>query len=643
MSFSSAPLSRRLLLVGWDAADWQMIHPLMDAGRMPTLRRLVEGGVMGSLAALRPMLSPILWTSIATGRRAFAHGVSGFVEPRPDRAGVRPVGTRARRVKALWNILAQAGRRCVVGGWLASHPAEPLPGGAMFSDFFARAPAGSKPLDWPPAEGSVQPPERAAGLNELRVHPREIDGAFLQGFIPRGAELDQSDPAVQRRLTFLAERLAEVVSIHAAATELLESSEWDFGAVYYECIDQAGHEFMPFHPPRGEGIGARDFELYREVMAGVYQFHDLMLARLVELAGPDAHVMLVSDHGFESGARRPRGAVEPAQWHRPHGIFALHGPGVRADASAEGATLLDIAPTILAMLGLPVGGDMEGKVLVTAFEKPPDIARIPSWEEVPGTDGRLPAAADEEDPAAAQAALRQLVELGYVAAPGADVEATVARAEAEAAFNLAVSLLEGSRAGEAKAVLADLTAHRPDEPRYWRALAQAAFSARAPEDAAPAAAALERLEPGQPPTLLLRGLLAWARDDLAACGAAFEEAARIAPSDPAVQTALGRLWLRRREWARAEQAFRAALAVEPDAAEAHYGMSVARPRQNFVEEGVQHGLRAVELRHHFPEAHFQLGAVLSRMSWFDRAAVPFEVTLRHRPGFVLAHRYLARI
>lgn len=63
-------LCKKLLLIGWDAADWQMIQPLMDAGKMPTLKRLVDKGVSGNLATIRPVLSPMLWTSIATGKRA---------------------------------------------------------------------------------------------------------------------------------------------------------------------------------------------------------------------------------------------------------------------------------------------------------------------------------------------------------------------------------------------------------------------------------------------------------------------------------------------------------------------------------------------------------------------------------------------
>jgi len=275
--------SPRVLLIGWDAADWQMIHPLLDSGLMPSLQRLIEGGVMGNLSTLSPMLSPILWTSIATGKRAYAHGVRGFIEPLPDGSGVRPVGTRTRRAKALWNIASQSDRTSLVCAWQASHPAEPIRG-AMVSNLFFIPPPNATPDSWPVPEGSVEPHESSDELAELRVHPLEIEAPPLQQLIPRAGELDQNDPLVRNRLHFLRQRLAEVISIHAVATELLEKKHWDFGAIYYEGIDQVGHEFMQFHPPRLPDIPERDFEFYREVMTGIYRFHDLMLGRLVELA-----------------------------------------------------------------------------------------------------------------------------------------------------------------------------------------------------------------------------------------------------------------------------------------------------------------------------------------------------------------------
>ena len=63
---------KKLLLVGWDSADWKIMHPLLDAGQLPGLERLVNTGVSGNLTTLEPQLSPMLWTSIATGKRPFS-------------------------------------------------------------------------------------------------------------------------------------------------------------------------------------------------------------------------------------------------------------------------------------------------------------------------------------------------------------------------------------------------------------------------------------------------------------------------------------------------------------------------------------------------------------------------------------------
>ena len=131
----SAPLASRVLLIGWDAADWKVISPLMDAGQMPALSRFVEGGVMGNISTLRPALSPILWNSIATGKRPDKHGILGFIEPSPDGNGVRPVSSTSRKTKALWNIVTQAGRKAHVVGWYASHPAEPINGVCVSNQF----------------------------------------------------------------------------------------------------------------------------------------------------------------------------------------------------------------------------------------------------------------------------------------------------------------------------------------------------------------------------------------------------------------------------------------------------------------------------------------------------------------------------
>ena len=81
----------KVLLIGWDAADWKIIHTLVDSGKMPNMAKFIEEGVIGNLATLFPELSPMLWTSIATGKRPFKHGILGFTEPSPDGSGIRPI------------------------------------------------------------------------------------------------------------------------------------------------------------------------------------------------------------------------------------------------------------------------------------------------------------------------------------------------------------------------------------------------------------------------------------------------------------------------------------------------------------------------------------------------------------------------
>ena len=110
------PLAKKVLLIGWDAADWKIANPLLDAGLMPTLDGMISEGVMGNIATLQPILSPMLWNSIATGKRPHKHGIHGFMEPDPHSGGIRPVSSTSRKVKALWNILTQRGYKTHVLG-----------------------------------------------------------------------------------------------------------------------------------------------------------------------------------------------------------------------------------------------------------------------------------------------------------------------------------------------------------------------------------------------------------------------------------------------------------------------------------------------------------------------------------------------
>ena len=166
---------KKLLLVGWDAADWKVIDPLLAAGEMPHLAKVISGGVRGNHATLYPALSPMLWTSIATGKRPGKHGIHGFTEPAEDGLWVRPVSNLGRRTKAFWNILNQHGKRSVVVGWWPSHPAEPIRG-AMVSNHYPLH--SSQRPETPMQPAAVWPPEEAEALPNCGCTPPKSPATF---------------------------------------------------------------------------------------------------------------------------------------------------------------------------------------------------------------------------------------------------------------------------------------------------------------------------------------------------------------------------------------------------------------------------------------------------------------------------------
>jgi predicted AlkP superfamily phosphohydrolase/phosphomutase/tetratricopeptide (TPR) repeat protein len=516
----------KVLLIGWDAADWKIINPLMDSGKMPALERLVNNGVIANLSTLDPPISPMLWTSIATGKTADKHGILGFVEPDTKTGGLRPVNVTSRKVKAIWNILHNQGKKCNVVGWWPSHPAEPI-NGVMVSNFFHKGTLTQKAEEHTPnntpltplkrgisqegnnlekhspdntpltplkrgiseegnkkeedasgsyMEGMIYPPEFIKEVFDLRVHPSEITQAHILPFVPDAAKIDQSkDP----HIFTIAKIIAEAASTQAITTYLLENTEWDFTAVYFDSIDHFCHAFMKYYPPKMEGIPDRLYELYKNVVSSAYIFHDMMLERLIELAGKDTTIMLVSDHGFRIDRLRPRilpdFSAAPIFEHSPFGIFCASGENIKKDERIYGATLLDIVPTLLTIFGLPAGRDMDGKVLTSIFEEvhsPQSTvhrngtpAYIDSWENKEGNFGTHPSHLQENAFESAEA-LRQLVELGYIEEPAKDKKKAVEHVMNESRYNLSRVFLSNRKYQQAAEVLEELNNKDTNDIRY---------------------------------------------------------------------------------------------------------------------------------------------------------------------------------
>jgi len=635
-------LAKKVLLIGWDAAEWNVINPMIEQGLMPTLEALIKKGVSGRIATLNPPLSPMLWTSIATGMRADKHGILGFIEPDKESGGVRQVRSTSRKVKALWNILTQSGMKSNVIGWWPSHPVEPI-NGMMVSNIFHHT--NDFPYEaWPVIKHGVHPPELVDEFANLRVHPHELTEAHVLPFIPNAASIDQENELSIKHLTKF---LADASSIQAFGTWALENTEWDLSAVYFDAIDHFCHTFMKYHPPRMKAMPEEFYELYKDVLTGAYRFHDMMLERLLQLAGEDCTVILLSDHGFHTGDRRlekfPNDPMFPAFEHSPYGVFCIAGPGIQKNEKVFGATLLDIAPTVLTLLGLPVGQDMDGKVLTQVFDKEVIPEYIESWEKVEGQDGRH-AEELQQDPWEEAEAMKQLVELGYVQAPDDDKQKALDVCEAESKYNLALTFLSGRKVDKAIPLLEELNNKYPDKIKYALNLGNCYLAL---ENVSKARELLNKIkvtfQKEIPSFYMLEGKILLEEKRFIQALESFKKVEEMYPSATALYLELGKNYLGLRRYEDARKAFLKALDMQGDHPFAHHGLGIVYKKTGLLEEAVEELLKAIDLLYYYPAAHYHLAETLALMEDYEHALAAFKVTVKLAPGMKRAHQWLVKI
>ena len=635
-------LAKKVLLIGWDAADWKSINPLLDKGLMPNLEKLITGGVMGRIATLDPPLSPTLWTSIATGKRPYKHGIHGFTEPDPSGEGIRPINVTSRKVKAIWNILTQYGLKTNVVGWWPSHPAEPV-NGVYISDFYHRA-KGHLQEPWPMLKGTVHPAEMSDLFANLRVHPEELTGAHILPFIPNAERVDQNRDL---RVYGVAKVIAECSTIHSAATYIMEQTEWDFMGVYYDAIDHFGHGFMKYNPPRREHIPLAEYELYKDVMSAGYRYHDLMLGRLLELAGEETTIILISDHGFHPDHNRPTAIPHepagPAVEHSPYGIIVMKGPGIKKDDTIFGASLLDITPTLLTLFGLPVAEDMDGKVLVNAFAETPEMDTIKSWENIKGEDGTHPAdfVQTKEE---AREELQQLIDLGYVEDPGDNVQAAVKNTQDENNYYLSRAYINGGEYEPGIKLLEQLHAENPKTIRYATRLAHAYQSVGKYKEARKMVNHIRDIEDRETPGMdILEGNLLLAEQRYQKALELFQKAEREGGEQPLLHLRIAHAYLQLNKLQDAERAVRKELIISNEEVNAHHTLGVILSSQMRYEEAIDAFMDAIGLMYYFPAAHYYLGEALLHLKEYEKAAEAFDVTLRLAPGLNAARQQLISI
>lgn len=376
------PIVRRVMIIGFDGMEYDVMGPLLEAGRLPNFARLMHEGAWGEIRSLEILESPVIWTSIATGKLPEKHGIMGFVKQKKGGAEQVPTSSNVRQVAALWDILGNRGMTSGVVGWLATWPAEPITGYMVTCNFG---------FGWDVHSTRVQqvtyPEELKDALLPFRLFAADVPDEKLDEFITRSA-VRADDPA--RRLETLAGYIATDETVRAVSLDLATKMPTDLFAVYFRSVDGPCHSFWVHHFRDSHPAAAPEWEVeaFRDVIPRYYEYTDRILGELLELADDNTTIIVTSDHGFSGpkpmeGRRQPRAGIAD---HDPTGFVVLWGKDIVRGRELPDVSVLDVTPTVLALWGLPVGEDMDGRVLEDAIEpafmKAHPVRTIPSYEEI---------------------------------------------------------------------------------------------------------------------------------------------------------------------------------------------------------------------------------------------------------------------
>jgi hypothetical protein len=248
----------RVVLVGVDGASWSVIDPLLAQGKLPNLAKLIARGAHAELETVEPVISPVVWSSIATGQPPAVHGVHDFFAD-------------ARRVAAptIFERLAVQGLRVGSYDWLVAWPPRALPGGFDIPGWLRR---------------------------DLATEPPDV---FERA---RVADYRYATTGIKSRRGFHAGSFRELSRKAGTWNALARAYDVDVGVVVFYAIDALSHRFWADSFPAEFDAGdAPPVEPgFERTIPDAYVAFDRALGEIAGALPPGCALIVVSDHGFEA-------------------------------------------------------------------------------------------------------------------------------------------------------------------------------------------------------------------------------------------------------------------------------------------------------------------------------------------------------
>jgi hypothetical protein len=391
MPIQGRPLPHRVTLIGIEGASMSYVLRAVAEGKLPNFARLVESGASGPLRTIYPTESLAVWTSVATGKLPSEHGLKGFyryrfpgvespflLRPRGldfrslDRLGLvqRSAVTAAlRRAQPFWTILSRFGVRCGLVRFWGSYPADEIDG-FVISEYLHRQ---VRERFDPPLPHLTFPEDLFPRLRSRVVSPDSIDAETLNRFVDTSVEIGGDGFPWKEELT---RALADDMTYQGIGTLLRQEQDPEVFAIYFFGLDVIGHYFTRYSEPERFGdVSDAELRKYGRVVEAYYRYLDTLVGEYMQKRAPNETLVVLSGHGMEpltvAGRLIERFKGNPylsgSHESSPDGLLILSGAGIAPGTKLQSASVLDITPTLLYLMGLPLGQDMDGFLLTDAL------------------------------------------------------------------------------------------------------------------------------------------------------------------------------------------------------------------------------------------------------------------------------------
>jgi len=391
----------RVTVIAIDGASLDLITSASAEGRLPNFGRILDAGAVRHLATLHPTSAEAVWAAVATGKLPQKNGVrssgiyqlagsGGALQLLPDYCfahGLERFGflveqghtSATFRTRTLWSILSTEGFTVGVVGWPLTQPA-PVVRGYIVGDTYHRVALTASGLDDPSA---IYPPELQLDvLAAMEDAANDVSPGVVTASL--GAAVIDARSEAPARTDRVYDRIAQAMSRARPAQVTLTR---------YQSLDAVGHYFLRYALPSDFGdVTEEERRRLGSVLERHYSMIDDAIGRAMAGLGPEDLLVIVSGYGMEPlglGKRlieRLIGDPEISGTHdaAPDGFLLAYGASVARGREQARASVVDVTPTILYFLGLPLGRDMDGyartDVFQRSFTEPRPITFIPTYD-----------------------------------------------------------------------------------------------------------------------------------------------------------------------------------------------------------------------------------------------------------------------